>query len=191
MKPVGRIHLARHGKPDLSRRVKLNRAGYTEWWAEYNRVSLVEGQTPPAKTQTMADGCAVFFASSAPRASETAEILASGQEILIDPVLVEAPLPAPWVPFKWRPPIWGTVSRIIWLMGYSAGDESKADARVRANQAADILIDAAVTKGADILLCGHGWFNRMIASQLRQRGWFRSQNGSDRYWAFRTYDPPI
>lgn len=189
---IGSIHLVRHGKPDLSRKVKLKRQGYNTWWQEYGRVSLVSDQQVPDTAHTIADACAVILSSSIPRAAETGVILARTREVIVDDVFVEAPLPAPWIPFlSMRPLSWGTISRIVWLLGYADGGETRRDSQARAARAADILIEHA-GNGGDVLLCAHGWFNRMIGRALRLRGWDKTNGkGGDKYWGFRTYNPPV
>ena len=44
----GAIVLARHGEPNLSRKVKLTADGYSAWWAVYEERGLLDGQTPPS-----------------------------------------------------------------------------------------------------------------------------------------------
>lgn len=189
---IGSIHLVRHGKPDLSRAVKLNREGYNAWWDEYGRVSLVADQEIPDIARTIAEACSVILSSSIPRAAETAEVLATAREVIVDDVFVEAPLPAPWIPFvRMRPLAWGTISRIAWILGYADGGETLRDCQTRAAQAADILIEHA-GNGDHVMVCAHGWFNRMIGRALRRRGWDKTNGkGGDKYWGFRTYNPPV
>ncbi|TNE56986.1 MAG: histidine phosphatase family protein [Alphaproteobacteria bacterium] len=182
-----RIHLVRHGKPNISRDVWLTRRQYIAWWASYTHVGLDPNDAPRSDTQVTAQECPSILSSSLKRAVETAEILADGKPIASSELFVEAPLPPLWI-FGWlkaKPIAWGTLSRITWWMGFSAGQESHWQAKQRAWNAVDELSQLAQEHG-DVMLCGHGWFNRMIAKRLRQSGWKRSGKGGDAYWTCRT-----
>ena len=184
-----RIHLVRHGQPDLSQTVWLSRQAYRGWWASYGQAGLVQGSTPSNALQNIAKRSTAIVASPILRALQTAELLANGREIMTDNLYVEAPLPAPLiVPFLHAKPwVWGTLSRLTWSYGYSGGGESRRQADARAVLAAQALAGLAAEEG-DIMLCGHGWFNRMIGIALRRGGWCQTHNGGDKYWALRTYE---
>ena len=166
MTSFGRIYMARHGEPDLNRQVVLSSKEYDAWWAAYQEAGLVAGQQPPEGLQRIADLSSHILASALPRARETAECVAPDRSIRVDEIFVEAPLPAPPLPIiKLSPNSWGVVSRILWWLGYSGGDESRGEAEKRAIRAAALLIDLAADDN-DVLLCAHGWFNRMIKRAL-------------------------
>ena len=57
----GAIVLARHGEPALSRRVRLDSAGYRRWWASYEDGGLLHGQSaPPQLVAAARDAGSVF-----------------------------------------------------------------------------------------------------------------------------------
>ncbi len=186
----GVITIARHGRPALPRLGWFNARGWDGWWQAYDRSGLAEGETPMPVLMDIAQESAVLLASTLPRARETAELVAGGRVIEEDALFVEAPLPAPPLPGWWkmRPGMWGVVSRLGWWFGYHAGGESRKMAEARAEQAATRL-ESLAARG-DVLVCAHGWFNRMIGRVLRRRGWRRVYDGGDRYWAWRRYQPP-
>lgn len=187
----GRIVLARHGEPSLDRRVKITARSYHDWWQRYQESGLKDGETPPPVLIDLARSSEILLSSTLRRSRETAAAIADGRFVLADEVFVEAPLPAPPVPLiRFTPRTWGGVSRIVWWLGYAAGGESRREAEVRAERAADYLIDHAAS-GANVLLCAHGWFNRMAGRVLRDRRWRRTYDGGDHYWAHRTYEPPV
>jgi len=185
----GRIVLVRHGKPSLARDGSYDAPGWDDWWSRYNRAGLADGEAPPEELRRIASGSAVLLASPLPRARETAEALAEGREIIFDKVFVEAPLPAPPIPgfLKFDPNWWGFISRSAWLMGFSGGQESHREAKVRAERAADRVVEEAAS-GGDVLVCAHGWFNRMVRGVLRRRGWRCTRDGGDRYWSWRRFE---
>jgi broad specificity phosphatase PhoE len=188
---AGTLVLVRHGRPALSRKERLDWRGYRTWWAAYGESGLTPGEHPPKRLVALAARADVFVASPLPRARETAVRLAGGREILIDDLFVEAPLPAPQIPLvRLRPGLWNVLSRLFWLLGYSGAGESRKHAEARAVEAGARLEELARGKKL-LVLCAHGWFNRMVRRVLRARGWRCVYDGGDSYWAWRRFEPPV
>jgi len=185
----GAITLARHGRPDADRTVRLDWKGYRDWWAMYDTVGLRADSAPPPDLVDAAGRADILLSSTMPRALQTGQAVSGGRDIRADPVFVEAPLPAPPAPgFYLKPPTWGVVSRILWLMGYSADSESRREAEKRAERAAETLVEAAGT-GQEVMLFAHGWFNRMLRPALGRRGYRCVLDGGDSYWSYRRFEP--
>ena len=55
-----------------------------------------------------------------------------------------------------------------------------------AEAAAARLIEAA--QSGPVLLCAHGWFNRMMRPVFRSLGWRCVRDGGDYYWTHRRYE---
>ncbi len=185
----GCIVLARHGEPALSRRIRLNAAGYRRWWAAYEEGGILAGQTPPAELLDLARHADIIFASTRRRAIETAEAVAGGKTFIRDPMFIEAPLPPPPLPgfLKLGPKSWGVIARFTWWVGYHGGQETRAQAQARAKAASERLAAAALG-GADVLLLAHGFFNLMVGLELKRRGWRRMQDRGFKYWATRRFE---
>ena len=190
---AGSIVLARHGEPALSRKVKLDAEGYRRWWATYEAGGILAGQTPPDELVDLAREADVIFASSRPRAVETAQAVVAGRPYVSDALFVEAPLPPPPVPrfVRFSPKTWGVIARTAWwFLGYDGGQETRGQAEARAREAATRLTDHAL-KGSDVLLLAHGFFNTMVGLELRRRGWSCvSKERGFRYWATRRFERP-
>lgn len=184
---VGSIVIARHGQPDADRTVPLTWRQYIDWWSAYDRTGLMAGETPTPRLLEYARQADVIFASTIPRAIRTAEAVAQGKAIIQDPIFVEAPLPPPPIPGKRNARVWGVWSRISWWFGGHAGGESRQQAELRAEAAAATLTARAL-RGENVLLCAHGWFNRMMRPVLRAQGWRCVEDGGDTYWSFRRYE---
>ena len=184
----GSITLARHGEPALSRRIKLDAAGYRRWWAAYEEGGILEGQVPPAGLVDLARNADVIFASTRRRAVETADALVGGKPFMRDPLFVEAPLPPPALPrlARFGPRTWGVLARTHWWLGGHGGQESRPAAHARAREAADRLVRAAEAEG-DVLLLAHGFFNHMVGRELRRRGWRLVENRGFKYWSVRRF----
>ncbi len=187
----GHIILVRHGRPALARTGWVNADGWDAWWAAYNLSGLADGEQPSADLKQAVRDSERILASPLLRAVETARTLAESRPFTTDPVFVEAPLPAPPLPAWLQLPIthWGVVSRVFWCLGYAGGGESQTMANKRAVEAADRLV-ADAANGQNVLLCAHGWFNRMIRGELVGRGWYCIEDRGDAYWAWRRLLPP-
>lgn len=179
------IILVRHGKPALSRKVRLTWREFRDWWIRYDEGGIKPGQKPPKKVIQWAREADTVLSSPLPRAVESAALAAGREPDATLPGLVEAALPSPPLgPLKMRPKSWGTIARIIWFIGYSDGMESHFEARTRANDVCSDLEHHAAG-GKIVYVSGHGWFNRMVKGSLMARGWrCKSQNG-DLHWSRR------
>ncbi len=185
----GSIVLARHGEPALSRRIRLNAAGYRRWWAAYEDGGILAGQTPPTELIDLARHADIIFASTRRRAVETADAVVGGKNFVRDAMFVEAPLPPPPLPgfLKLGPKAWGTIARFTWWFGYHGGQETRAQAQARARAGSERLAAAALN-GTDVLLIAHGFFNLMVGLELKRLGWRRVQDRGFKYWATRRFE---
>lgn len=188
---TGRIITARHGRPNLSRDVKISSQEYGDWWRRYDASGLHPDEEPPQSLVKLADAARTVLSSTLPRAIETArELTFSAREVPADPIFVEAPLPPPPVPswLKLSPGKWGVFSRIIWSLGYApAGVESCGQAWRRVDEI--VLRLGALAEEGDVLLCAHGYLNWMIDWKLRRAGWRRTgSDGGHHYWSWRIYE---
>ncbi|MFQ5563190.1 MAG: histidine phosphatase family protein [Parvularculaceae bacterium] len=188
---AGRIITARHGRPSLSRDVKITAREYGDWWARYDESGLHPGEIPPEGLVKLAAGARAVLCSTRPRAIETArEIAGESAPAPPDPLFVEAPLPPPPVPYlKLSPSTWGVISRTFWFLGYAPeGVESHIAAWERVRRVAALLTEHA--RDGDVILCAHGYLNWMIDRRLIKEGWTRAEcDGGNRYWSWRIYEP--
>ncbi len=186
----GAIILARHGEPALSRKCLISARQYGDWWGQYEVGGLRAGQTPPAALVAAAEGAGAIYASIRPRAQETAAAIAAGREVMSDALFIEAPLPPPRLPdwIKLSPRWWGVVSRFWWhLSDRHHQQETRAQAEIRAEQAAQVLIEKA-SGGRDVLVLAHGYFNHMVGKRLRADGWKLVHDQGFKYWSQRRYE---
>jgi broad specificity phosphatase PhoE len=186
----GAIVLTRHGEPALSRKIMLTAQGYREWWARYEMGGLLEGQAPPTCLVETARGAGAIFSSTRQRARETAAALDPDGRALADEVFIEAPLPPPNAPdwIKLSPRWWGVVARAWWwFFDHNEGQETKAEAKVRAARAAEKL-EAEACSGKDVLVLAHGFFNGMVGVELARRGWRCTRDKGFKYWSARRFE---
>jgi len=182
--------LARHGEPALSRKVRLSAAGYREFWARYEVMGLLPGQTPPGLLKTYVAECGALVSSTRLRAIESAQTLAGERTFERHEILIEAPLPPPRLPgfIKMSPKIWGFMARFWWwFFNHHEGQETRAEAERRADAAAAALITRA-EGGDDVLVVAHGFFNGMVGEALKRRGWRCAMDQGFKYWRARRFE---
>ena len=187
---LGAIILARHGEPALSRKCLITSDEYRDWWGRYEIGGLRAGQTPPQTLLSAAEGAGAIYASSRRRAQETAQAVARDREVLVDALFIEAPLPPPHFPswIRLSPRYWGVISRFWWhVFNHHEGQETRAEAEVRADQAARILI-ARASEGQDVLVLAHGYFNHMVGQKLKFHGWRLAENQGFKHWSQRRFE---
>jgi broad specificity phosphatase PhoE len=184
---IGSIVIVRHGQPHADRSVRVDRRGFREWWANYDLSALHPDEKPPEALVKLAERSDVLFASTLQRAIHTAQMIAGGRQVITDPVFVEAPLPPPPLWGKRRPSAWGVYARAAWWAGMSDNGETRHEAEIRA-EAAVATLTAQALRGHNVLLCAHGWFNRMMRPVLKRQGWREVEDGGDAYWSFRRYE---
>lgn len=185
---VDRIVLVRHGKPALSRKIRLTWQEYRDWWLQYDLGGLNPAQKIPKKVKKIAASADIVISSPLRRAVESAELLTGAAPDKTHPDLIEAALPSPHLgPLKFRPKTWGTWSRIVWYVGYAGGMENHRDARIRVERVCDVLSGEAAG-GKVVLVTAHGWINRMIKGSLMKRGWKCVHQNGDLHWSFRTLE---
>lgn len=183
----GWITLARHGRPALDRSQRMDWRGFVAWWAAYDLGGLEPGQSPPEALRAAAQEAHVIYASTLRRAVETAQAVVGDRPFQTDPVFVEAPLPPPALPGRFRPSTWGVFSRISWWCGVSRDQESRRMAELRAEAAAATIL-ARSLRGENVLVLGHGWFNRMLRPVLKRHGFVCVTDQGDHYWSCRRYE---
>lgn len=188
----GAVILARHGEPDLSRKVRLTSDEYRLWWGDYETKGLRQGQCAPAGLKEVAARAGFVIASTRPRSLETARAVCDGRTYAEDPLFIEAPLPPPRWP-RWvrlSPRLWGFIARFWWwFFDHNEGQESRAEAQARADQAARMLADMA-QEGQDVLVVAHGFFNGMVGESLKRLGWRCTEDQGFRYWRARRFERP-
>lgn len=185
----GVITLARHGEPALSRKVTLNAPQYGDWWALYEEGGLKAGQTPPDQLIQIARDADVILSSTRRRAIETANAVVGDRAFTSEQTFIEAPLPPPpwplWI--RMSPKRLGFFARFWWwFFDHHGGQETRAQAEIRAGQAADRLV-ALADQGQDVLVLAHGFFNWMIADALKARGLTKLVDEGHAYWSIKRF----
>lgn len=186
----GAIVLARHGEPALSRKVRLSAAQYREFWASYEIMGILPGQTPPDRLRGFVAECGTLISSTRLRAIESANALAGERVFDRHDFLIEAPLPPPNLPgwVKLHPSLWGFLARFWWwFFNHHEGQETRSQAEARADAAAATLIGLAAG-GENVVVLAHGFFNFMIGRSLKKLGWKLTASEGYKYWSMRRFE---
>jgi hypothetical protein len=186
----GAIVLACHGEPALSRKVRLNAREYRRFWASYEVLGLLPGQTPPQRLIGFVERCGTLVASTRLRSIESAQALAGERAFAQEAMLVEAPLPPPnwpdWI--RLSPSLWGFIARFWWwFFDHHDGGETRGEAEARADRAAAML-EALAAGGQEVVVLAHGFFNFMIGRALKRRGWRLAHSEGWKYWSMRRFE---
>ena len=178
-----RIVLVRHGRPAIETCPRTSHDGFRRYIDEYQEAGLDPVSVPPEELLDLVKGLNAVHTSDAPRANDSARTLLPEAELIADPLFAEAPLAAPRIPLlKMKVPVWAVMARIMWHAGYHPEIENYRRAKSRANQAAHILVDRALSNEGIAVLVAHGYFNAMIGRILRKRGFRRTGSHRVRFW---------
>lgn len=183
-----RIILVRHGRPDISTRLRTSHRGFKAYIDAYEAAGLAPDCAPPEEVQDLVKSLSAIYTSDKPRSQDSARALAPEAELIADPLFVEAPLASPHIPLlRIRVPAWAVMARILWHAGYHPEIENYRRTKQRAKHAADILMGRAREEGIAALVA-HGYFNAIIGRELRRRGFHKHGAHRVRYWNAVVYE---
>ncbi len=185
------ILLVRHGEPE-SVATRLTSHEFSTWLETERDRGLVAASQPPDSTKRSLSEIQCVFTSDASRSMQSAILLASGITAIANPLFQEVPLPRVFTVSNFRLSVqtWMIIARILWMLGHGDAPESRAQAKLRARDAVDVLVGDAHAYGA-VALVGHGVFNMLIGQELRRRGWSGPSRPGVRYWDSTVYSCDI
>ena len=181
-----RITLLRHGSPDFvwQRHVRGNEFKALEM--EYDSAGITG--KPPENSVVQASRHLCVVCSDLPRSVASAMALGVNQVDISERLFREMNLPYfDKTRIKLPLQVWVIILRSLWFMGFSKNSESYREARSRAKQAADKLIELA-SAHRSVLLVGHGFLNHYIAKELLSKGWVGPSSPGREYWEYGTYE---
>ena len=183
------ISLIRHGKSQLTENDRIPFAEFKKWVQKYDFNGVFEESIYPTVTLEKVAAAKVVVTSDLKRSVVSVRLLNPETKIILDPIFRETELPVnPTILFKMKlkPNTWAVILRLLWFSGYSNKCESLSEAKLRAKKAAQQLIDYA-NEYKSIVLVGHGFFNMLIAKQLKKSGWKGKRKVGSKHWNCTTY----
>lgn len=180
-----KIILLRHGKPDLTASKNISPYEFIQWIKDYDGTELCSSSLPPETTIEQVKASSLLICSALRRSINSAKALKSTQDLISNAMFNEADMPSTTWQFPKLPAqIWAIIFRLSWRMGFTAGGkvESFKQTTNRAKTAASELIRYAESHD-EIILVGHGIFNRLLAQQLKKSHWSQIKPLSNGYWS--------
>lgn len=180
------ITLIRHGPPAVSLRQRVHGHRFRKFVERYDAAKIERSAQPPLSVRRAIARADRVFASHRPRATHTAELLGVSSPPIVDAQFREIEFPVDFSRhFQFSALTWTVIALTLWRLGYSAQCESFARAKQRSRAAADVL--EAQTQTGPVVLVAHGGINRLIAKELRRRGWQGPRLPRSRHWGCTTY----
>jgi broad specificity phosphatase PhoE len=172
------VHVVRHLSTEGTPTGRIDRHELAAWLAAEDGQGICpDAKVSPALSDVVA-GSVHLLVSPLARAQQTAAaVLAALDGTVVEPPapvtmadLREAPLPVVRL-HRVRMPLdaWDLVCRAAWLAGWSGEVESRVEVTARVRRAA-VEVDRLSAEGP-VTVVAHGFFNIMLARQLRSRGW--------------------
>ena len=181
------IILVRHGKPAFDMRKKFAAKALAAELDNYDASGIAADSHPTQELRNVIQQSASVFCSDFRRSIESIERLHPEGTFTSLPLFREAPLPrhVP-IPFRQSAMSWVAIARTLWCMGYAGGAESYVQARRRAGEAAQHLIQHTREVGP-VALIGHGLMNLFIAKYLLNQGWAGPKKHNSDHWGWSVY----
>ncbi|WP_419962420.1 histidine phosphatase family protein [Psychrobacillus sp. BM2] len=183
------ISLIRHGKSQLLENDTITFAEFKKWNEKYDYNGVFEESTYPEITIEKVATAKFVVTSDLKRSIVSASLLNPKTKTISDPLFREIELPANLTilfNIKLKPNNWAVILRLLWFCGYSNKCESFKQAKFRAKKATKLLISYA-KEHKSIVLVGHGFFNMLIAKELRNMGWKGKRKSGAKHWSCSTY----
>lgn len=178
----------RHGQPQIhlesmrDERKSPNQTGQVI--KDYEFTDLDFEQNIPAASLQIAQTANMAFSSDMLRAISSTQMLEVKGGTLTNACFRESAHPF----YQWQKPklkffTWCFIFRVMWFFGFAKNGESIHISRKRAVIAADKLQQAANQQQC-VLLLGHGFINRLIATRLKKLGWRKTSSTGRDYWSY-------
>jgi hypothetical protein len=166
-----RLALVRHGRSAHVHRGWIDRGGFDAWREAYEAAGLHGSEQAPADLVRLAADATLVVASDAPRAVESARLLAPGREITLSPLLRELALPGPDLR-RLRLPLagWALAVGARNLLQTLRSRYPPPSELPRIAEAADWLADLAAHQPF-VVAVTHGAMRQQLALHLVRRGW--------------------
>jgi broad specificity phosphatase PhoE len=167
-----RLTLIRHGRSSYVHPGGLqSRADMVAWRRGYDAAGILASDTPPPALRELVRGTDLIVASDLPRAVMTAERLADGRQVVLSPLIREAPAPWPaWNRARLPRVVWEWAVTLRWGYYILRNIDIPPQDLERGSKAA-FWIDDLMKQHVHGAIVTHGVFRRILARQLEALGW--------------------
>jgi broad specificity phosphatase PhoE len=179
-----RIVLVRHGRSAHVHRGWMDIDGFREWRTRYEAAGIVAGELAPPELVTLAASSGIVVASDAPRALESARLLAPQREIASSPLLREMELSPPAIRIRLPLHAWALTFLWRWLVTRRLATDDEV---ARATDAARWLASLAAAHESVVAVTHHG-IRDAIGKALVAGGWTReTRRRKSSHWSAWSY----
>ncbi|MBW8350374.1 histidine phosphatase family protein [Bacillus sp. IITD106] len=183
------IVLIRHGKSLWTEDRLITCQEFKNWVEKYDSHGVFEEASYPLQTLEKIRTAKIVVTSDLTRSVESARLLNPNIHTISDPLFRETELPVPIIKLfglKLNASLWAVLLRCLWFIGYSKGCESLREAKKRAEKASRLLINFA-KEHQNVVVVGHGFFNMLMAKELKKLGWVSAKKKSSKHWQSTTF----
>jgi broad specificity phosphatase PhoE len=165
------IILIRHGRSAHVQTAWIDTQGFHRWRDAYEAAGILPTEVPPDEVWERARRAGIVVASTAPRAVESARLLAEGREVITSPLLRERELSPPSLRVRLPLAGWALAYGAQWLFRALTSRPHAPEAEVaRAREAAEWLTELARRHGG-VAVVTHASFRALLAGTLMAEGW--------------------
>jgi len=180
------ITILRHGEPDFKWQRSIKGSEFRNIESEYDSSGIIG--SPPVKSCDLISQHKCVVCSDFPRSIQSAKALGAKSIHLSSSVFREMNPPyfdnTPiTMPLKY----WVIILRGLWFLGFSKNTESFLNAKARAKNASEKLVELA-GEHHSVLFVGHGFLNHYVAKELLKNNWSGPRSPGKKYWEFGTYE---
>ena len=170
---MGKIIILRHAKVNINN-PKIYAKDMQRFIDKYNSLEI-EQTNISDELKELLNEANFFMTSELKRAKDTLSLF-NKESNLASSLFNEADLPySNTKGFKLPAKVWAVIFRVAWLFGYSKNATSYKATKLRAKEAANMLLTYLKTNKT-IAIVGHGVMNRVIIKELKNKGALVSQN---------------
>ena len=166
-----RLALVRHGRSSHVQRGWLSTASFRAWRQAYESAGIREAERVPSDIALLADRASLLLSSDAPRALESAKLLALKREVVATPLLRELELEGPDLGVLRLPlPGWAIAVGAQGLLQSVRRKFPSADDATRLDELTAWL-DELAQQHALTLVVTHASLRMQLAKRLVRSGW--------------------
>ncbi|PGT77071.1 histidine phosphatase family protein [Bacillus sp. AFS040349] len=183
------ITLIRHGRSQLDGKKRITFREFSDWVIQYDSLGVVEESCFPNEALKKINEANLVITSDLKRSIDSASLLRKSVKTISSSLFREIELPVTTKSFssiKLSSDTWAVLFRILWFSGYSSNCESYNSAKERAEVATNKMIELTSIHN-NVVLVGHGFFNRLIAKELKNKGWKRETKITSKHWGTTTF----
>ncbi|HEY0141262.1 MAG TPA: hypothetical protein VGF48_10215 [Thermoanaerobaculia bacterium] len=168
---IEKIVLIRHGRSAHVHAGWIDLAGFHRWREAYEAAGVISGEVPPPELAALAKNAGALVASTAPRAIDSARLLAPRREPLTSPLLRELDLVPAAVPLRMPLIGWAFAVGARYLHRAVTSQPRLTPEESERIAAAARWLGTLARQHGEVLVVTHHSFRTELAKLLLAEGW--------------------